>query len=201
MVQVGDSKYLWGIFAVLGAVLYICSGCATVRITDPPETATQQFMTSEAVIQSIDQLSFQSIRGRKVFIDDGYLRETEKRFAAAQLRANILEAGAYIQEDRSDAEMIIEFRSGGVGIDRYESMAGIPSIEGVAFQTPEFAFTKSLRQVGYASFAYVAYWADSGEIVTSSGPYIGKTLRQDWWFFGFGPRTVGNVPVVDRTID
>ena len=39
--------------------------------------------------------------------------------------------------------------------------------------------------------AFVAYWADSGEIVGASGPYIGRTQRKDFWFFGFGPRTVG----------
>ena len=66
--------------------------------------------------------------------------------------------------------------------------------------TTEIAITKNLKQIGFASLSYVAYWADTGEIVSVSGPYVGKTLREDWWFLGFGPRTIGNVPVVDRTV-
>jgi len=42
--------------------------------------------------------------------------------------------------------------------------------------------------------AYIAYWADSGEVVAASGPFVGRTIRDDYWFFGYGPRTIGNIP-------
>jgi hypothetical protein len=45
--------------------------------------------------------------------------------------------------------------------------------------------------------AFVAYRADTGEYVTSSGPYIGRTIRDDFWLFGLGPRTVGNIPTTE----
>ncbi len=201
--------------AVLLGVFGVLSGCSTVRVTDPSATATQQYLTSEAVSRAISQLSFESLRGRKVFIDNSYLAEAEKGFATAEFRAVVLQAGAYIKTERSEAEIIIEMRSNGIGIDRYQSMVGLPAIYGPptgseaagagaitqTVVTPEVAITKNIRQVGYASISYVAYWADTGEIVTGSGPYVGKTLREDWWFLGFGPRTIGNVPVVDRTLE
>ena len=105
---------------------------------------------------------------------------------------------------------MIEVRSNGIGIDRYESLVGLPAIYGApvagvgtvapSVVTPEIAFSKHLKQVGFASLSYAAYWIDTGEIVTESGPFVGKTLREDWWYFGFGPRTVGNVPVVNTTL-
>ena len=67
--------------------------------------------------------------------------------------------------------------------------------------TPELAISKKIKQVGFASVAYVAYWADTGEVVASSGPTIGKTYREDWWFLGFGPKSTGNIPPVDHEIE
>jgi len=188
------------------------TGCSNVRITDPLATATQQYLTSEAVSRAIRQLSFDTLRGRKVFIDNGFLAEAEKGFATAEFRSAVLQSGAYIQQDRKQAEIIIEIRSNGIGIDRYESLLGLPSIAGPptgsagtgavsqTIITPEIAITKNLKQMGYASISYVSYWEDTGEIVSCSGPYVGKTYRQDWWFLGFGPQTIGNVPVVDRDV-
>ena len=96
-----------------------------------------------------------------------------------------------------------------MGIDRYESLFGIPAFVApsaatsstVTLVTPEIAITKNIRQVGFASVAYVAYWADTGEVVASSGPTIGKANREDWWLFGFGPNTIGTIPPVDYKSD
>ena len=64
--------------------------------------------------------------------------------------------------------------------------------------TPELAILKNTKQRGFAGIAYVAYWADTGEVVTSSGPYIGRTIRDDWWVLGAGPKTVGNIPPTEK---
>jgi hypothetical protein len=200
---------------MLPAVVLGLPGCSTVRVTSPSATATQQYLTSEAVSKAISKLSFDLLRGRKVFIDNSYLSDAEKEFATAEFRAAVLQAGAFVKADRNEAEMIIEMRSNGIGIDHYQSLVGLPAIYGPptgsdvsgagaiaqTVVTPEIAITKNIRQVGYASISYVAYWSDTGEIVAQSGPYVGKTLREDWWFLGFGPQTVGNVPVVDRTME
>ncbi len=199
--------------SALLSMLVLFSGCAMVRVTDPEKTATQQYLTSEAVAKAIEQLSFDILRGRTVYIDNSYLDEAEQRFATAEFRATVLQAGAYVIDNRGAAEIIVEMRSNGIGIDRYESLLGIPSLGGPAaaapgappgaqsIVTPELAITKNLRQHGFASLSYVAFWADSGEIVTHSGPFVGQTYRQDWWFLGFGPRTIGNVPVVEPVLD
>lgn len=193
------------------ASVWWCSGCSSVRVTDPSATATQQYLTSEAVVKAISQLSFDSLRGRRVFVDNSYLGDAEKNFTTGEFRSSVLQSGALLLTDRAKAEIIIELRSNGIGIDRYESLVGLPSLAGPpntggtgtvtqAIITPEIAISKNLKQIGYASLSYVAYWADTGEIVAAGGPYVGKTYREDWWFMGFGPQTVGNVPVADRTV-
>lgn len=189
----------------------LINGCANVRITDPARTATEQFLLSQAAVKAVELLSFEVIHGRKVFLDVAYFAPAEKEFVLAELRAKLLYSGVNITEKRENAEIIVEVRSGGVGIDRYESLFGIPSItapagtataaQAVTLITPEIAVTKKIRQIGFASVAYVAYWADTGEVVASSGPTIGKTYREDWWLLGFGPRTIGTIPPVSREVE
>lgn len=192
-------------------LLLPAGGCATVRVTDPSRTATEQFLlsgaASEAVNQlSTDQLAVPLLRDRLVFMDLTYFQSTtpEHPFMLGELRAKLLLAGVRLTSNREKADIVLEVRSGGLGIDRYEYLLGVPafyvpqvgSATEVPLTTPELAIVKTIRQRGFASVSYVAYWNDTGEIVGQSGPFIGRTFRDDLWFFGFGPRTDGDIPTV-----
>ncbi|HEV7301574.1 MAG TPA: DUF6655 family protein [Tepidisphaeraceae bacterium] len=186
-------------------------GCATIRTTDPPRTATEQFLIRQAAITSIAQLSFDALRDRPVYVETTYLSavdnpSTDISFLLGEMRARILTAGARIANVREDAQIILEVRSPGLGIDRVEFLLGIPGLYlnggtsnvGVPVATPELSIIKSTKQYGYASVAFVAYWKDTGELVYQSGPFVGRTRREDWWFFGIGPRTTGDIPTVEK---
>lgn len=189
-------------------------GCATIRVTDPPRSATEQFLMSEATRKAVDQLSAAALRDRAVYVDTTYLISSayptpENLFYVAELRNKLLVAGVRLADKREKAQIILEIRSAGIGIDRLEYLLGIPSIylsgatgdvagASAPVTTPELAIVKSTKQYGFASAAFVAYWADTGELVSSSGPFVGKTLREDWWILGFGPRTVGDIPPTEK---
>lgn len=191
------------------------SGCATIRVTDPPRTATEQFLMSGAVESAIDQISADTLRDRLVYIDTTYLTTAwqtapELSFLIGEFRAKLLEGGARIAPQREGAQIVLELRSGGVGIDRLEFLLGLPSIglsglvggpaaaNAAPVLTPELAILKSTRQYSFASVAFIAYWADTGELLVSSGPFVGRRYREDWWIFGTGPRTVGDIPPAER---
>jgi hypothetical protein len=206
-------------------LLFAAGGCATIRVTDPGHTATEQFLMSQAITAALRQLNVDALRDRKVWIESGYLTGAEQvvvngevrqrlftapeqAFATAELRERLLMGGARIVQDKKLADIIVEVRSGGIGIDRMENLIGVPAsvlggglagsaTSGVPISIPEIAIYKNTRQRGFASLSFVAYRADTGEYVTSSGPYIGRTLRDDFWLFGAGPRTVGNIPTTE----
>lgn len=195
-------------------ILLAISGCAAQRVTNPERTATEQFLLSEAVTEAVEPLSFDTLHGRKVYVDDRFFGAPEKVFVLGELRARMLLSGVQIVPDAEGAEIILEVRSAGVGIDRYDSIVGIPALGTTAATTsavagvptagiitPELALVKEIKQVSFASIAYVAYWANTGEVVASSGPSLGRAWRDDWWLFGFGPRTIGTVPPVDHHIE
>jgi len=183
-------------------------GCtSTIRTTDPPRTATEQFLLSQAASEAVEQLSIEALRGRRVYLDADYFAASEQAFVLGELRAKLLLSGVQLTT-LEDSQIVVEVRSGGVGIDRSDFLLGIPSLivnagDGDAtatrtpFATPELAIIKNINQAGVASVAFVAYWTDTGELVARSGPFIGRTLREDWWFFGFGPRTIGNIAPTD----
>jgi hypothetical protein len=190
----------------------LAGGCATIRVTDPPRSATDQFLESEATRRAVDQLSAEALRDRKTYIDTSYLISAayptpENLFLVAELRNRLLVGGVRLVEKREQAQVVLEIRSGGIGIDRYEYLLGIPSIyitrdvgndAQTPLATPELSILKNTKQKGYAAAAFVAYWADTGELVASSGPFVGRTLREDWWILGFGPNTVGDVAPAEK---
>lgn len=191
------------------SLLLVSPACTSkIRVTDPPRTATEQFLLSIAAKRAVEQLSMEGLHGRRIYLDDAYFAASESEFVLGELRAKLLMDGVQLMPTRDAAQIVLEVRSGGVGIDRSDFLLGIPSmivdagtdesVTRVPFQTPELALLKNINQYGVASVAFIAYWADSGEVIASSGPYIGRTMREDWWILGFGPRTVGNIPTTDQ---
>jgi hypothetical protein len=198
---------------VVSLLLVLLGGCTTIRTTDPPRTATEQFLISKAAAEAVSQLSAQAVRGHKVWIDSSAINVPngpmlqDVSFLVGEFRAHLLVAGAQIVAKKDDAQIIVELRTGGVGIDRYEFLIGIPSLPigtavtastgvptGGQLTTPELAIIKNTRQWGVGGVAYVAYWTDTGEVIASSGPFVGRSFREDWWFFGAGPKSTSDIP-------
>lgn len=215
----------WLMFVAVAVVSQV--GCATIRVTDPPRTATEQYLIAEAAAEAVAQVATVPLRDRVVYVDttnflppeggggvgivDGrnQLIILDRQFLLGELRAHLLLNGVRLAEARDAADVVMEVRSPGIGVDRSDYLLGIPSVlipaggavsdaEGGTIVTPEIAFLKNIRQRGYAGVAYVAYWRDTGEVVAASGPFTGRTHRVDWWYFGVGPRTAGDVETVER---
>jgi hypothetical protein len=197
---------------LLLCVLLSCADCATVRVTDPPRTATEQFLLNQSTVHAIEKLSAEALRDRRVYLDPTYLTAAtqpsqEHSFMIGELRARLLASGVRLANYREEAQVIVEVRSEAVGTDRYETLIGLPALyffsgavgqSNIPITTPELALYKHTRQRGFSSVAFVAYWRDTGELIAASGPFVGDTNREDFWFFGFGPRTVGSIPPAQR---
>jgi hypothetical protein len=202
-----------------------------VRVTDPPRTATEQFLLSGSVQDAVAELSMDGLRDQLVFVDTTYLTgdppplagapqiiertrpDQDLLFLLGELRSRMLKEGIRLTGKRDDATVIVEVRTGGVGIDRYEFLLGIPSVSattaagggssaaaatGVPIVLPEVAILKSTRQLAFSSVAIVAYRNDGGELVAQSGPFVGRRRRADYWILGTGPNTVGDIPPAEK---
>src|SRR5690606_21120635 len=59
-------------------ILFIGQGCAQIRVTDPPRTATELFLLSGAASEAVAQLAADPLRDRLVWIDTQYLSDTRE---------------------------------------------------------------------------------------------------------------------------
>ncbi len=186
-------------------------GCtSTVRTTDPEPTATEEFLRSQAVARAIRQLEVGALWDRKVFLDATYLTESQQRFLLGELRAHLLNQGVRLMAQREQAEIIVEARSGGVGIDRAGTLVGVPQMvlpttSGsdatsvfAQFATPELSFYKTIEQSGYGSVAIIGYWADSGEVAAEAGPAFGRAFRTDRWILFLGHKKTGDIVTTEK---
>ena len=220
-----------GLLAILLAACCGGGGCATVRVTDPPRTATEQFLLSGSVQDAVAELSMDGLRDQLVFVDTTYLTgdpppsagagqiidrtrpDQDMLFLLGELRSRMLKEGIRLTGKRDDATVIVEVRTGGVGVDRYEFLLGVPAVAvstaagtggsgpavgGLPLATPELALLKSTRQLAFSSVAIVAYRNKGGELVSQSGPFVGRRYRADYWILGTGPNTVGDVPPAEK---
>lgn len=198
-------------FAPVASALFLCTllisgGCSSLRVTQPPETADEQFLLSRAASLAISKISVANLRDRLVYVSFRFMNAGEPghNFLEADVRSHLLKGGVRLTNLRTKAQIVLEIRCGALGINQENSLIGIPAIafgnysSGSSFSLPvvlpQISILQNTTQQGYASVAYVAYWRNSGEIVASSGPFIGRTYRHDWWFLGFGPETTGNIP-------
>lgn len=197
---------------VMIGLLLLTGGCtSTVRTSDPERTATELFLQSESVTDAVSQLNVAPLRDRIAYVDASYLTQTDRSYLLGEVRAHLLTQGVRLVPNRSDAQVIIEVRSGGVGVDRSGTLIGLPPLILPAggetssntslltqFATPELSLFKDINQVGYASVAFVAYWNDTGEVLASSGPFVGKRYRTDWWIIFLGHHIEGDVVTAEK---
>jgi hypothetical protein len=191
---------------VLWFAVVAVGGCATIRVTDPEHTADELYLENVASKLAVDQISADVLRARKVYLDSSYLTSAtqpsdQQQYLIGELRAKLLKTGVQLMPSRGQAEIVMEVRSQGISVDHIEFLLGLPPSSvggiftgGIAGTTPELAIIKRTQQHGFSSVAYIAYFADTGVVVASSGPFVGRTIRDDYWFFGYGPQTIGNVP-------
>lgn len=208
---------------VLGWLVAASGGCATLRVTDPAQTADEQFLMTEAAIKAVAQLSFDALRGRSVWVVSEYAFSTSRpfdqsfltnqvrepqfqnAFLIGEIRSRLLQAGARLAASREQADVIFEVRTGALSINRVDFLLGIPAsyigsgngnntFNELIVATPELDLFKSVKQQGYSSVSFVAFWKDTGELLATSGPVVGRTYRNDYFIFGYALPPVGNIP-------
>ena len=174
----------WILLLSLGCVV----GCTAVRETQPERTATEQLIMSSAVVDAARQIQADAVAGKTVMVDVTYLKTVDVEFTQGELRDRLLQLGAQLVTDRVQAEVIVEARSGGLGIDESKTNIGIPSIpipvpSVGTFQTPSAYIYKYERQEGKSAIAITGYESTTGKLLFSVRS-LGKALHSDLKLLG-----------------
>ncbi len=176
---------------------FAMSGCGTTRWSDSARTATEQLLITDAIDEAVQQLNFSVLADQEVYFDDEYLAgSVDENYLISSLRQHMLASGCILKENREDAKLVIEARSGAVGTDRHDVMIGVPSVNVPTFlpspvalpaSIPEIPLAKNTKQRGVVKLAVFAYNRETGRRVWQSGIEPVSSFAKDSWVMGAGP--------------
>lgn len=161
--------------------LFVC-GCASSLVTNPPRSATEQLLLSGSADRAMASVNLGIFSGRTAYLDLTYFDSYDSKYAEGEIRDALFRAGALLVNNATNADVIIEARSGALAIDNDTILFGIPNMSvpiplSVPIEIPEVAFYKTQTQHSYAKFALLAYVNQSRAHIYSSGPLVGKAYH------------------------
>lgn len=191
----------------LASPLAVFSGCGQTRT----QQATEQMLASDAVDRSVAQLDLEALAGKKVYFDTQYIRTVKGAgfvnadYIISSLRQQMFAFGCRLQDNREDADVIVEGRVGVLGIDDHEITYGMPasntlntaaSVTGTQIPLPalpELSIAKKNEQIGASKIALFAYDRESREPIWQSGVATSMSDSDAFWVFGAGPFRRGTI--------
>jgi hypothetical protein len=184
-------------------VLLSIVGCGTTRSSDSMRTATEMMLMSSAIDKAVNEINFQPLKGKEVFLDGDRLKGfVDEHYVVSTLRQAMFANGVIVRSDRGSAKYIVEARAGVLGTNSSSVMLGIPALSvpavgavvpGVPSIIPEIPFAKTSRQAGIAKIALFAYNQQTGKPIWQSGALPTSSDAKNTWFFGAGPFQKGSI--------
>jgi hypothetical protein len=164
-------------------VATVLAACNTVVDTNPSRSAGEELLMSKATEQAADNLNFQIPPGTKVYVDATNLDGVDSKYAISTIRDRLAHRGAQLIDKKTDAQMVVEIRSGALSIDQHQLLIGIPSfsipipVAGI-LSIPEVALYKRMVRAGVAKFAATEY-DKGGGLIASVAPQFGFSGKSD----------------------
>ena len=200
--------------AVAIGLLTVLFGCGSTS----QRVATDQLLVSSAVDNAVFEIDFSPLSGQTVYLDSQYIRDAKSNrlevgdaasgYVISSLRQQMATCGCLIQDDRADAEFIVEARVGALGADASEVIYGVPQSNflGAAFSAaslvtaappaptiPEIAIARKDNRRAAAKVIAYAYHRDTRRGVWQSGKSQSETTAEDRWVLGAGPFQRGTI--------
>jgi hypothetical protein len=177
-----------GSLCLCGAIFL--AGCTSIKTTDPARAATEQLLLSTAADKALQSADLAMFAGRKVFLDATYFDAYDSKYVVGTIRDALGRAGALLQENLTNSDIVIEARSGAFSIDSADSLFGLPAAAvpvplAGSLSIPEVAFYGSHDQHSFAKIALFAYARQSRAHVYSSGPLDGQSFDRHSHFLFF----------------
>jgi len=186
------------VYAFLSTMAVFLSGCKSPKVTEPSRSGIEQLLLSDAVDDALERQDIPYVEGRKVFLSNAFLKSYDAEYVLGSIRAKLSENGAHLVEARGDADVIVEARSGAIGIDSSSTLFGIPSIPLVipaagSIKLPDLALYKSAKADSIAKIALLAYEAD-GAPIFSSESYVGSSGFHQYTFLFLLDVNITDIP-------
>jgi hypothetical protein len=173
--------------------------------------ATDQLLMSDAVDQSVAQIDFRALRGKKVYLDTKYLTRVKgfdyvnSDYITSSLRQQMFAAGCLVQDEPEKADYVAEARVGALGTDSHDLVYGLPASSAVSSAAalmpnappipaiPEISVARKAEQQGASKIAVFIYHRETRQPVWQSGIALSRSTSKDRWILGAGPFQSGTI--------
>lgn len=201
------SGWRWMLLSFVGTLLCILTGCGTTNTY----TVTEQLLLSDAVDKAVAEINFSDLENRTVFLDSSKVTPSKQLgivntdYLIGSLRQQLIAAGCLLQEDKNQADVILEPRVGALGTESQIVTFGIPKSQELSTAAsifanapivptvPEIAFGKNTLQYGAAKISLFAYERETKEPIWQSGSRVAKSNAKSTWLLGAGPFERGSI--------
>jgi len=191
----------------LPTVLVLCAtlaGCGTTKWTDTRRSATEQLLISDAMDRAVSRLDFRALAGKTVYLDSSPLQNViDSGYLVSSIKQHMLASGCVLRDKQTEADYVVEVRSGAVGTDHHELIYGVPGVDipasvpvggfGIPTSIPEIPFVTRTDQRAVAKIAVFAYNRRTGRPVWQSGIVPIESTAKAIWVFGAGPFQRGSI--------
>lgn len=189
----------------------LLAGCGTTS----SQSATEQLLLSNAVDKAVSQIDFGILGGQRVYLDTQYLKHVKGQgfvnadYVVSSLRQQLVAAGCLLQDDKDNADFIVEPRVGALGTNAHEVVYGLPQNNSVnrTINTaasmvptvpavpplPELALGKKNSHISASKIAVFAYHRETRQPVWQSGIAKGTSDARSLWILGGGPFEQGSI--------
>lgn len=168
-------------------LISLLAGCASTNVSLPQRTGIEQLLLSNAVDEALRDVVLEDLRGKKVYVEEKYLESYDIKYVIGSVRDMVSQQGCKLVNTIEDAEIILEIRSGALGIDSSAGLFGTPSLPIVVpgagnLSIPEMSIYSSQKSDSISKLLLLAY-DKKGRHIYSSGPLVGQSNFSKYRFF------------------
>lgn len=195
------------IACLMTCLVFLACGCGTTT----QRVGTEQLLMSDAVDLAVSQINFGPLTGQRVFLDSSFLQSVKgfgfvnAPYIISSLRQQLTASGCLLQDNREDADIIVEARVGALGTDGHEVIYGVPKNNLLSSASsvipnlpnipaiPEMSAARIDAQSGIAKVMVFAYDSQTRKPVWQSGVARAESTSRNSWVLGAGPFQRGTV--------
>lgn len=181
------SAVLW--WLTLAGVISVTGCRTTVRITDTPQSGSQQLLLNGSVDAAVRCVEFAPLASQSVYLDAVKLESVGDGYLIYRIREEMALSGVRLAETREEADVIVEAGLAAYGTDSHNAILGVTETD----RLPELNIAVRDMQFGVAKLSMFAYERESGAMIWHSGPKRVDGYQRIRKVLGVGPIFDGTI--------
>ncbi len=157
----------------------LVAGCGSARVTLKARSGLEQQLLVRALERAVARLDLSRLVGKPVALDLFALTE-DKAFAKEFVTARLEQRGVHVVADAAKADLRLKILASVLGVDRSETLLGVPAFTVAVVTVPELALFKWVRYQGLSEVEILVFDGRSDRFVDAVPAGVGKAMYDEF---------------------